>query len=179
MRLRLTALLFLLASVSTAASNEGINLSTGSERVNMSLDDSGIHFSPEFHNVVSTSLAEFTTTNGTLGPCVTGSTLAIVTAGGRVEIALVAATTTTVGSATMRVAFLQDGAFVPGQSAARGAASRIQDPMSLFASHSFTYLLPAPAPGQHEYCATVATSAGSITLTANSANNQFFVKEIR
>jgi hypothetical protein len=166
------------SSFTVESGGRQIILSTSSTVNNFSISSTGVlSFFPELHNSSSTIIPTAATTNHALGGCISGSTLTITTAGGRVQLDL-AGTTGQTGNADPVINFLQDGQFVNNLSAL--AAITGGSPDSIAAPLS--YIVDAPTPGQHSYCISLATlnNAGTALLFNDSARtNLFYIKEIK
>lgn len=131
------------------------------------------------HNSSSTVLSGYSTTSTGFGPCITGSTLTITTSGGRVRLTFTGATSS-FPSGVPRLSFLQDGQFAPSfttGTAIGGNASHYLE------TTPYNYLV-AVDPGQHSFCATLATpGAGTAILSGPGSGtpvaNQFSIMEIK
>lgn len=164
------------SSFTVRSQGRAITLSTSSLSNNFSIDGSGIlQFYPELHNSSHTLIPQVTTTSQDLGPCVSGSTIAITTSGGRVEVSF----TGTLGNSFFKATFLQDGQFVDNQGIDAGITFNVDGAFGT--QGGFNYLLPAPAAGQHQYCFTMSKeTASDITLFNDSTHaNIFYVKELK
>lgn len=185
-----------LSSFSVQSGGKQIVLSTSSLSSNFSLSGGGVFsFSPELHNSSSTFVPAASTSNDNFGPCVDGSTLTIVTAGGRVELIFSGKLSNDergdggafLGNAA-ELGFLQDGSFVDDFSSSKGIV-RATGAGALEATDigSFRYLLKAPSVGAHAYCLTIARSqvvpgvqSGGTKLGGETnSRNSFVVKEIK
>lgn len=166
------------SSVTIQSGGRTISLSTGASAVNVHISSFGsIAFYPELHNSSHTTMPQFTTTSSTFGPCITGSTLTITTAGGRVEITFTGITSA--GTGVPRVSFLQDGQLIPSFTTSTAVGGNITH---WGMTTPYNYIV-SPSAGQHSYCATLITASGVGTAALNAdddcCRNLFFVKEIR
>lgn len=171
------------SSISAQSGGLRITISTGSTTANIDISTYGVtSFYPQLHTSTRGSIAEFSTTATSLGPCVTGSTLSLTTSGGRVEVAF---TGTLKNSAVgLQVSFLQDGQFVRDlSSTASPGYFRPDNGSNTEMTISFAYLLDAPSAGLHNYCLTICASrffGGTATLLNNSTvGNLFYLVEIK
>lgn len=188
------------SSFTVRSGGRAIEISTGAGAQNIFISSGGmITFNPSLHNSSFTYLPEFTTTVSTFSPCITDSTITIVTSGGRIELSLTAIFLSTPsspsGSQQYSVNFLQDGQFVNDLTAHKGVI-QVGGGLQGFATpSSFQYLLPPPTPGTHSYCVALALSGqivgGSVSIINRSGlddaqiphiptgKNIFAVKEIK
>lgn len=168
--------------LSTSATTSGIRISS----------QGAVVFSPALHASSATIVAEYSTTGASLGPCISGSTLTIRTAGGKVEvIALVSVSISTRAegpSCEAGISFLQDGQFVRDLSRTKGIVSVTSSPLlSAPRTVMMNYLVEAPSSGEHSYCLTLAlvdtaTACGGAPITIEVvpvAQNYFYVQELK
>lgn len=180
-----------ISSFSVRSNGRRIVFSTGIAANNLSIDSAGaVSFHPELHNSSNTSIAESTTTSANFGPCIDGSTIAIVASGsGRIELVFVGDLVYSTGVANQQPAwginFLQDGQFVRDLSATTGIGAfkypTVLTNQQIERTTTFFYLLDAPAPGEHSFCVTVrAPDGGSVSLRNDSnVGNIFYALEIK
>jgi hypothetical protein len=176
------------SSFSVRSGGNQVLLSTSPSSNNLSLNADGtVSFFPELHNSSSTRLSEFTTSASSFGPCVTGSTLAITTAGGRVEVVFTGDIQLSSSVANIAgMSFLVDGEFAPGLTDRKGFSYQQKD-SGQDSTTGFDYLLDVLTPGTHQFCLTLATLNFPYSLKLlnrsdsfqNYAGNIFYVKEIR
>lgn len=185
-RIGLLAAFLLMTAVGAQAQSNDIIFSTAPGVKNMYLTPEGeVTFYPEVHNSTSVTLAEFSTTATTYASCVTGSTVTLYTAGGRLELSFTG-TLSNIGGGSWQfyagVNFLLDGAYPTGLSAIDGFRSRIASYKSPL---SINYLVDPVPPGRHDLCLSLSTAdpnGGTAILydsDAAQATNTFFVKELR
>lgn len=172
------------SSVTIQSSGRQIILSTSASANNISIGNGGITFAPTLHNSSSTVIPQIITTNSTLGPCVAGSTLTIITTGGQVEALFTAAVDNPNTSSTTAIGILQDGQFVGGMGPTkpllRGGSGSASS--RAFYVNTFSYLFAALSPGSHSYCITLAAGDGGDAAILNMpgiVSNFFFLKEIK
>lgn len=173
------------SSVTIRTSGREIVFSTSNSNSNIRVSTAGVaYFDPTLHNSSSTQLPEYQTSNTTFGPCVPGSTLTIVTAGGKVEANFSAVFEMTLSTAiTPILNLLVDSQFVAGMSSTKGLVTGgLNDgPQTI----SFSFLLENLQAGTHSFCLTAAAPPWSFPSLqiyngiARTATNIFFVKEIR
>lgn len=183
----------LASSITVRSYGREILISTSASPANIKIDSAGIiSFYPDLHASSATIISGYSTTNQQFTECVTGSTLTIITSGGRVEIAFTGTFTMSTGL-NFGVSFMQDGLYPNGLTATKGVVTSVnRGPVSQ--TQSFKYLLAAPSPGTHSYCISIRNanaSAATVTLYDNAgldSNNQlgqstgrnlFYVKEIK
>jgi len=157
-----------------------IVLSTSIAGARVEISSGGaLSFFPELHNSSSTVVPEATST-GSFGPCIAGSTISIVTSGGRVEVTFTGAlgTSSTSGSpGDIAINFLQDGSFVRDLSATKGfVANGTSYSYASYMPFRLNYLVDAPSTGSHSYCLTIQ---GGTILSGDNSRNLFYVKEIK
>ena len=173
------------SSFTVQSNGNQIVLSTSSNVNDISINSDGsISFFPELHNSSSTIIPEFTTSVSSYGPCVTGSTLAITTTGGRVEILFTGTVLANGGNSVPGISFLIDGGFARDLSSQKGfsASAIIQE-----YAFGLDYILDALPVGVHQFCLSLVDLQSSISVTLvnhtdtfeNGASNIFFVKEIK
>lgn len=169
-----------LSSFSIVSGGREILLSTSATGVNVSVSSTGVlSLFPELHNSSVTSMAQFSTTISSYGPCIVGSTLTIMTSGGRIELNF-----TGVIQAEGGIGFLVDGNFVGDLTGDRGFTVRRNDSTSDYLATGVSYLTGSLTPGSHSFCVSLASrrpGGFTTTMLADSAvfSNQFYVKEIK
>lgn len=158
-----------------------ISLSTGVSATNISISPSGnVTFFPFLHIASFTSIDTYETTITSLTVCVPGSTITLVTGGGRVAVDFTGQIYADIlGSAS----FLQDGQYAGNLSGEAGLSNtRFNKGVD-----GFTYLTDILPAGLHSYCLTLAELSGVANKfvgligapTAGIGRNLFSVKEIK
>jgi hypothetical protein len=166
------------SSFTVRSQGDQIVLSTGSMIDNLSISSSGIvTFYPELHNSSSTEIPDAQTTNQLSTVCVHGSTLAIVTSGGAVEIGFNGNLDNPVNIAT--ISFLMDGHFV-GDMAGDADIVKVtfSDGWTLF-STSVRYMTEKLSSGVHSFCLALSNNSSGDGLAHLVTPNHFFIKEIK
>jgi len=166
----------------TVQSNGGqISLSTSPTTTNISIDANGAtSFSPSIHNSSSTTLPDYSTSATQWGPCVTGSTLTLTTAGGRVELYFLADLTSNSSlQGNPGISFIVDGVFPRDLTNQSGFT---EENSTIHRSASIDYLLDTLPAGQHTFCVSLSAdpSQGGTTFLSNAnAASLFYATEIR
>ena len=146
-------------------------------------------------NGISVAASSFTNvpggdfSNTTLGPCVTGSTVAINSGGGDLEISMVGSAHLQTATQEFAVGFLLDGAFVSPLSATRALQTHNSVSQSDSRNISFNFRVKGVAAGAHNACLTVAAQSASVRVVGTSQSlgytgaysgmAQFGIEEIR
>lgn len=185
------------SSVTVQSGGRPIILSTSSSISNFSMSSAGVvTFFPSLHNSSSTTIPEYSTSITTFGPCITGSTLTLITTGGQIEARFVGSvfiSSATGGNPPAAISLLQDGNFVRDLSATKSVLENYATfGMSFVRAvgiSNFNYLIPAPTPGSHSYCLTIRTTNSSATVTLAGpstllttmplSGNLFYVQELK
>lgn len=169
-----------LSSFSIVSGGRDILFSTSPTGMNVSLSSAGLlSFYPELHNSSATSMAQFSTTISSYGPCIVGSTLTIITSGGRIELNFTGAIQAEGG-----IGFLVDGIFVGDLTGDKGFTVRRNDETSDYLTVGVSYITESLTPGSHSFCVSLASRrSGGFTTTmltdSTAFSNQFYVKEIK
>lgn len=170
------------STISIQSGGREIVLSTGSTANLKIAVDGQTSFYPELHNSTYTTIPYATTSATTFGSCVTGSTVALTTAGGSVEVRFTGILRNTTLSATATLTMLEDGAFLPGLSSTKGIVrSNFAPSEGAYDVGPFAYLLE-PAAGLHSYCISIAAPDGGTTELGETTfdfRSFLFVKELR
>lgn len=163
-----------LSSVSVITGGREIHLSTTASHSNLSISTSGeISFFPPLHTSSFTAVPGYATTNTRADACVTGSTITIVTGGGRVQ-----ATMTGPMSGGV-LGFMLDGRYVGNMSPTAGL-SAIYPSTAHHRAGAFSYLTESLSPGYHSFCLTLAAFGSTVARIYNSTGrNIFYITEIR
>ncbi len=173
------------SSFTVRSNGREIGLSTTTSANIISISSAGaIIFAPTLHNSTATTIPAATTTNSALGPCLSGSTLTIVTTGGQVEAQFSAFITNPNTSSTTAVGILQDGQFVSDMSSTKPLMRGSSGAPSARAAYlnTFSYLFTPGTPGAHTYCISLAAPDGgdaAITNAQGVVRNFFFLKELK
>jgi hypothetical protein len=154
-----------------------IIISTSSTVNNLRISQFGIpSFYPALHTSSRTTIPATSTTQTSLGPCISGSTVSITTSGGRAEVVFTGFGTGPSNGAIL--SFLQDGQFVSDLGS--------QVSVNLLPSgnrrdeFSFSYITDPP-PGPHSYCLSLMTRGAVAAQLFNDSvsGNLFYVKELK
>jgi len=150
-------------------------LSTGAGTSNLDLSPSGVvTFYPELHNSSSTMIPTAASSAQLCGPCISGSTLTITTAGNsRVEVVFTGGIVQNSNIAALN--FLQDGAFVGNLA---NNAYIFKNGASSEASLSFRYVTDMLPAGAHAYCLALCTGGSGSSANLNKPD-LFSVKELK
>ena len=170
------------SSFTVQSSGRPISVSTGAGSNNIFISSNGsVSFNPRLHNSSATIVPEAQTTNSSFGPCIV-STITLTTSGGRVELIFTGSFKLGPDAASEQAAinFLQDGQFVRDLSNTKGFIVFTSGAtLDSYTSMRLSYLLDAPAPGQHSYCLTISALNGLPTTLSAASSNIFYVKEIK
>lgn len=172
-----------ISSFAVQSNGRDIIFSTAPQTTNIRITAEGvISFSPTIHNSSSTSVPEYATTASSFTECIPGSTITVVTGGGRLAVTF-SGTLTPTSQNTGRLNFLVDGAYVNDMSFTSGII--LNNSSRNWVDSSFSYLTPALPAGSHSVCLMLAkfepvSSASTVTLDNNSTRgNAFYITEIR
>lgn len=170
-----------ISTVSFRTGGRQIIVSTDSTTNNISINGAGQStFSPFLHIATFTTISAFSTTVSSLNVCVPGSTITLVTGGGRVEINFTGQIS---GSFFGSASFLQNGQFVGDLSNQAGLSS---SRLAGTGVDGFTYLTEILPAGSYSYCLTLAVLSGlgdTVFLigapNSGLGRNLFYAKEIK
>lgn len=171
------------SSFTVRSSGRQIIFSTSPLTDNLRINQDGaLAFFPELHNSSSTTIPAAQTTNQYCGPCVSGSTLTIVTGANRVELDF-AGVIGGNGDGIAAITFLQDGSFVGNLSQDGIIAKTLWTDVHSQTTKSAHYIVGPVFSGVHSFCVSLCTNntsgiAAQLLNDAYSANI-FFVREIK
>lgn len=158
-----------------------ILLSTAQAGSNISISTGGILiFNPVLHTSSRTIIPDTSTTQSSFGPCIAGSTIAIATSGGRVQVVFTGMVSGS-GGGNPSLSFLQDGQFASGLNS-QGSVNLASTPNGSSPSEgSFVYLVDALEEGMHSYCLSLAQIGGGTARIFNDSvnGNLFYVVELK
>ncbi|UPT72883.1 MAG: hypothetical protein M0D55_13280 [Elusimicrobiota bacterium] len=170
------------SSFTVQSSGRIIRISTSASTNIIAIDtDGAIRFIPTLHNSSSTSIPSVVTSNTALGPCVSGSTLAITTTGGQVEAQFTGLVTNPNTSTTTAIAILQDGQFVGNMSATKPLIKGGRK-QSFHLSQYIQLSLRSPAAWIAfilHYTRRPGWGDAAIVNSAGVTSNFFYLKEIK
>lgn len=175
------------SSVIVTSGGREIYFSTSSITKNISISPQGeIIFYPKLHTSTKTTIGQASTTAGTFGPCIAGSTISLVTSGGRVELSFHGTLSNDGGPSAQpwQVAFLQDGSFVGGMGPTTGIGVFFPGSSLIVGAQwttHFNYLIDTLPSGSHSYCISMRSAGSGTTTLLNDATigNQFYAIGIK
>ncbi|MFC1678738.1 hypothetical protein ACFL2T_00765 [Elusimicrobiota bacterium] len=154
-----------------------LSTSTNGYSWKMNAETGVVSVSTPFANSIATNNAiSGGTTAGSFGPCLSGSTVTLMTNGDtRLLIFFAGSVANTNGSGCyIGMNFLQDGDFVSPLSSAKGVFlySSGEHQAGLSLNGSWTHLMETVSAGEHSYCMTLKTNCGtsSVSRDANQSN---------
>lgn len=176
-----------LSSMTATSGGREISLSTSAATKNISIASTGATaFYPKLHTSTKTTIGQASTTASTFGPCIAGSTISLVTTGGRVELSF-QATLSNNGAPSAQpwqVSFLQDGSFIGGMTSTIGIGVFYPGSGLIVGAQwteHFGYLIDSVPAGSHSYCISIRSpGTGTTTLLNNTTvGNLFYAVEIK
>lgn len=171
------------SSFTVRSNGRQIVFSTSPLMDNIHINPNGtLAFYPELHNSSSAIIPAAQTTNQYCGPCVSGSTLTIVTGANRVELDFTGVIGG-FGDGIAAITFLQDGSFIGNLSQDGIIAKTLWTDVRSQTTKSAHYIIGPVSSGAHSFCVSLCTNntsgiAAQLLNDAYSANI-FFVREIK